>query len=470
MSLAETKAWEAREQDLASHSRAILPTINGSSPEPVSRIYLFQFPIYNTAARMDRERQLFNVTMQEHIRHEQLNNPWLRRVLLTIFFTVLVGALYAYPPEIVESSVPYQKLGLIRRNAVAKMKFAADGVRSQSRTPEKVWLEADFSLQSLLTWLRDAWKIKMDKALWQATMARQMQSLEERNVRLSKGGLQLGPSDGIVLVVRGEVKTGNGKNLQAEEVVRQNSVVSTGAKSFVKIWLADGSTFSLGAESSMRLSPVKAQEPLLLDLLLGTIRAKVIKSQVMGADGKPKEKLFIRTKTAAMGIRGTDFYVSLSPQSEATTLITFEGLVAFSKRMNQNESPAESLAASSVKQVGLGYFSEVREDTAAPSFPSAVPPARLEQLKASSDITGPVELELQEKILRNIDALDRSGLLLYRGNSRAAEYDELSDEQVEEIAAPVARKNRVAPKVEDYVGVSKPPPELENEKREFPDP
>jgi hypothetical protein len=48
----------------------------------------------------------------------------------------------------------------------------------------------------------------------------------------------------------------------------------------------------------------------------------------MEIDDKSKSKLYIKTKTAAMGIRGTDFQVNFNAENQNTALITFEGKVA----------------------------------------------------------------------------------------------------------------------------------------------
>ena len=67
----------------------------------------------------------------------------------------------------------------------------------------------------------------------------------------------------------------------------------------------------------------------MISLLKGKLRTKVIPNLL---DPKTrKSKLFIKTKTAAMGVRGTDFTSIYNPSLENTSVITFEGDVRLPK-------------------------------------------------------------------------------------------------------------------------------------------
>jgi hypothetical protein len=153
MSLSDTKAWATREYETASHSRAILSLVNGDNKKSLRRVYLFDYPIYHLASRMDRERQLFNATMAEHIQHEQRRSPWLRRTLLSILFAVIFWVLYAFPPPIVAESALYRLLGMWRREAVGVGTFALAGYKVHVKVPEKVWVDAtDSSSGDAVSW------------------------------------------------------------------------------------------------------------------------------------------------------------------------------------------------------------------------------------------------------------------------------------------------------------------------------
>jgi hypothetical protein len=355
----------------------------------------------------------------------------------------------------------------MKQRAVAKLAVVVESVRAQSHIPEKVLLAGEFSLPKLIQEFRGWFRVKVDPQLWQARMVRQMQEIQETT--MPKSGLGLGPNDGVVLAVRGEARVNRlGLLLQPKDVVRQGGTIVTGPRSFVKIWLADGSTLSVGPDSEVKIPRLEGSGPPVLELLSGTLRAKVTKSAVPGPDGKPPEKLIIVTRSAALGIRGTDFYVSYTGSNEGTTLVTFEGLVAFAKRADSGEGGITALEGKSVVPVGAGTFSEVRADQTVPAASAALSPSHLEQLKGSTDISGAAEAESQAQTLRYLDELSRTDGLFRHENSNSGQYEALSDDELEEIAAPVARQHHYAPRKEDYE-LSTPPVVPAKEKREYPD-
>ena len=77
----------------------------------------------------------------------------------------------------------------------------------------------------------------------------------------------------------------------------------------------------------MTITAFPKKEAGIITLVKGQIRSQVTKDY-MEMDDKNKSKLYIKTKTAAMGIRGTDFQVNFNPDNQNTSLITFEGKVA----------------------------------------------------------------------------------------------------------------------------------------------
>lgn len=470
MSLLHTRAWSARDEDIAARARDISPVLNGTAPERLGHVYLFSYPIYNKVARMDRERQVFDANMKEHIRHEHRGNPWTRRLVVAALLLAGVLALCVHPPAALLSSPFYRRLSPrmaeVKSQASTSVRFVRDSARTQSRNPRLVWIAGDETMRGLLRWFRFG-RRKLDEPLWKAQMARQVQELVKLEPPV-RAGLALGVNDGVVLVVRGEARVENGLPLQPRDVVREGSTVRTGPRSLVKIWLTDQSTLTIGADSSVKIQPVKAGEPMLVDLVGGTLRAKVTKSTEIGVDGNPREKLYIRTKTAALGIRGTDFYVTYNAANEGTTLLTFEGLVAFAKLNNPAQDLEQSLSSENTRAVGDGNFSEAVGSKAEASSPRALPPTQLSQLNAGSEIAGGAEAESQTQSLHYLDQLSRTGALYFRENRNAALYEFVSDEQLESLAAPVTPPSRPAPRREDY-DPSPVPPELAKDKREFPD-
>ena len=134
-----------------------------------------------------------------------------------------------------------------------------------------------------------------------------------------------------VIIMRGMVKAklldGSMFDVKVDQSIPEGATVLTSEKSFVKLLFIDKSQMNLGPSSQMTITAFPKKEAGIITLVKGQIRSQVTKDY-MEMDDKNKSKLYIKTKTAAMGIRGTDFQVNFNPDNQNTSLITFEGKVA----------------------------------------------------------------------------------------------------------------------------------------------
>lgn len=134
-----------------------------------------------------------------------------------------------------------------------------------------------------------------------------------------------------VVLLKGQVKVrladGTIKDVVTEQSLPEGAVLQTAEKSFVKLIFVDKSQMNLGPNSQMIISSYPKTEAGIITLVKGQIRSQVTKNY-MEIEDKSKSKLYIKTKTAVMGIRGTDFQVNFNPENQNTALITFEGRVA----------------------------------------------------------------------------------------------------------------------------------------------
>lgn len=211
---------------------------------------------------------------------------------------------------------------------------------------------------------------------------------------LAAGSLALPLSAGAnsgaatVILLRGTASLNGGKPLQLKDEVSPGNTVKTSARSFVKLLFQDKSQVNVGPDTTLKLETTQAGEPSLVNLVGGQIRAKVTKDLLQEGSGSSADKLQIKTKTAAMGIRGTDFNVSFNQANNSTALITFEGNVAMAK-IEGNESAAQALADSSqVQSVGPGQFSGTNPGQAQASVPVKISPAQLETLRRNENYEG----------------------------------------------------------------------------------
>lgn len=200
---------------------------------------------------------------------------------------------------------------------------------------------------------------------------------------------------GTVILLRGTAKIDGGKSLALKDAVRPGTTIKTEAKSFVKILFADQTTMNIGPDTLLKLEETKAGDPSLVNLVGGQIRAKVTKDLLQGGNNGSPEKMLIKTKTAAMGIRGTDFSVSFNSQNQITALITFEGNVAMT-RAEPGQNAMNALASGNVQSVGAGQFSGAQPDLAQASTPVKISPMQIESLRANETFQGVGEKSAQK--------------------------------------------------------------------------
>ncbi len=158
-----------------------------------------------------------------------------------------------------------------------------------------------------------------------------------------------------VVIMRGMVKAkfadGTIVDVKNDQSLPEGATLQTADKSFVKLLFIDKSQMNLGPNSQMVINAFPKKEAGIITLVKGQIRSQVTKDYMDNED-KDKSKLYIKTKTAAMGIRGTDFQVNYNPVNQNTALITFEGKVAMGhigkgfRNENFNQNALEKVVSS----------------------------------------------------------------------------------------------------------------------------
>lgn len=131
------------------------------------------------------------------------------------------------------------------------------------------------------------------------------------------------------IAVRGEVTVLSPGHWEARPVVvgqrlREDSSIVTKERSFVRLQLDDGTVISLAPQAKMVLHSIPSERPGVISLLTGALRAQTPPDPT----GKNENhKLFLRTQTAALGVRGTDLMVNFNPHNEKTSSLTYQGEV-----------------------------------------------------------------------------------------------------------------------------------------------
>ncbi len=148
-----------------------------------------------------------------------------------------------------------------------------------------------------------------------------------------------------VIIIKGQAKAkllnAQVVDLKKDDWLPEGAIIQTTDKSFVKLVFIDKSTVSVGPQSKMVISSFPKEGAGVLSVIKGQIRSQVVKE----LDSNGEAKLFVKTKSAAMGVRGTDFQVMFNPENNVTSLVTFEGNVAFAKM-----DPATSSSIPTINQ------------------------------------------------------------------------------------------------------------------------
>jgi hypothetical protein len=123
-----------------------------------------------------------------------------------------------------------------------------------------------------------------------------------------------------------------------DKVYADTSIV-TADKSFVRLKFEDSSLMSIGPASMAvvgsernRNTEKADNKSKVISLLKGKVRTMVTKEEkLIESDKKTDPKFIVRTRTAAMGVRGTDFQAFYMPESHQTSLVTYDGNVSMAK-------------------------------------------------------------------------------------------------------------------------------------------
>lgn len=234
-----------------------------------------------------------------------------------------------------------------------------------------------------------------------------------------------------VVMIKGKVSfLGPGMHeplwLENGMTLKEDTSIVTREKSVIKIRiLADGSNILLGPDSKIVLTTIKKEKGSIISLLNGQMRAKVEKSKSLGPN---ESKVYIKTRTAALGVRGTEFVTVVNQQNHVTSLVTLEGTVAMNKidtsapEVNVEKMVKEAVdLAPQVTLVKKGNASTAYVNKEDITPPTKVNPVQLialknnEELKSVKDASDesaikPVDkVELTKEEIKDLYAPDENG-------------------------------------------------------------
>jgi hypothetical protein len=134
-----------------------------------------------------------------------------------------------------------------------------------------------------------------------------------------------------VVKVRGKVTQLRPGALSASKVklgdrLSEDTSIVTAKRSFIRVKFIDDSILNLGPKGKVVITQMRKKKAGIITLLKGKLRTSVKK-----VSKQKKNKFFIKTRTAALGVRGTEFQTIYNPDNKVTNLLTYKGKVAMVK-------------------------------------------------------------------------------------------------------------------------------------------
>ncbi|MGK5085667.1 FecR family protein [Bdellovibrionota bacterium FG-1] len=176
--------------------------------------------------------------------------------------------------------------------------------------------------------------------------------------------------DGVVFAISAEAPPR--RLAQGDDVPFWQSV-QTSSRSAARIKYPDDSIIIVGRDTKFQVLP-KLEGTQFNQLDWGQVRAQIEKETK--PDPKAPPRFVIRTKTATMGVRGTEFVAGFDAASGSSQLHTLEGVVEFAKDEGQVMSWKGTPVAAG-QQATIGATMDV------PAPEPYNPKAYLEEMKAS---------------------------------------------------------------------------------------
>lgn len=195
-------------------------------------------------------------------------------------------------------------------------------------------------------------------------------------------------SAAIVKLVRGKVdavSAAGSRALQLDDTVEAGAVIKTQEKSFARLVFLDKSQINIGPLSEMKIERFDGKDSGIVSVVQGKIRSAVTKDYLEMKD-KNRSKLFIKTPNAVLGVRGTDFLVSVA--QAATSTVLFEGEIVFN-RIDPTALSSSDLEAVVERGVRIfpGEFSVLGAKSDSPTVPSLLNVNQLEKLETNDTFT-----------------------------------------------------------------------------------
>ncbi len=191
----------------------------------------------------------------------------------------------------------------------------------------------------------------------------------------------------IVKTLRGKAFSLNTKGekvmLKKGDWLTEGSIIKTMSKTLVKLNFIDKSTMNIGPKSELKIEKFSKKEAGVINVLTGKIRSQVTKDYL--EMNKEKSKLFVKSRNAVMGVRGTDFLFSANKKTGTTTTVLFEESIVFNK-LHQGDSLSDlESVVNKGRRIRPGQVSVAMRSLDKPTVPSKLSTKQFNLLNKNKD-------------------------------------------------------------------------------------
>lgn len=204
---------------------------------------------------------------------------------------------------------------------------------------------------------------------------------------------------GFVIREKQQIPLKKGDKVSAgEEVVTEKG-------SFVQLKISGQGRLNIGPKSRIVVTKLPKKETKILKLIQGQVRATF-----EGPKSKD-HKLIVNTKSASMGVRGTDFHIIYNGVNNITSTISFEGDVELSSKFSMNQKKGGEVFGEDKVHIKQGQFSGVYTPDGYVNEPVRFSPKQWEALKKNT------EIKLEEKVAKKpIEKVDEKKITEQKNN------------------------------------------------------
>ena len=236
----------------------------------------------------------------------------------------------------------------------------------------------------------------------------------------------------LVESLRGDVTLEkSGKKIKVNDELHLDDVIITMEKSFVKIIDQNGGKISIGPKSSIKLLKEDAPQISSISLIKGQVRATFNKKE------NSNYKFFVKTKSASLGIRGTDFHFIYNPENNISTVLTYEGKVEFEENPTGAPMSIQEFEKNEKIKIPKGYISGVFYNNTKATSPIKISPLQFSLLDANQELkegTGQKVMRAKESktLVENREKISENDLLAKNENIIPVPKKYIEDEYFED--------------------------------------